>query len=253
MKVRLCGVRLTRGGSVAVCLAISVGGVEVEYNVYLSKKVIELWFYSTNWSRVELAARLLKLVGVNAEVKKVGDRGEWRVEATTDMLAAGRKELRNALAEIVKATRSNGGVDAGKAKRWLKKLERGRVLKEGWPKYLVRLVEGALVVRFASPNSDSIQRETQRLREIGLEEGKHFTVKMPGEGRDGYVYIRREGLAHAAFLSVYGKNEQQRRLAADFVERILQRAEEEGKEVYKKASKIIEEGMSRGLSNAEGL
>jgi hypothetical protein len=74
------------------------------------------------------------------------------------MLAAGHKELRNALAEIVKAARSNGGVDAGKAKRWLKKLERGRVLKEGWPKYLVRLVEGALVVRFASPNSDSIQR-----------------------------------------------------------------------------------------------
>jgi len=29
---------------------------------------------------------------------------------------------------------------------------------------------------------------------MGLVEGKHFTVKMPGEGRDGYVYIRREGL-----------------------------------------------------------
>jgi hypothetical protein len=109
------------------------------------------------------------------------------------------------------------------------------------------------VVRFASPNLDSIEREKQRLREIGLEESKHFTVKMPEGGRDGYVYIRREGLAYAAFLSVYGKDEQQRRLAADFVERILQRAEEEGEEVYEKASKIIEEGMSRGLSNAEGL
>ena len=34
---------------------------------------------------------------------------------------------------------------------WLKKLERGRVLKEGWPKYEVRLTKGALVVRFSSP------------------------------------------------------------------------------------------------------
>jgi hypothetical protein len=39
---------------------------------------------------------------------------------------------------------------------------------------------------------------------MGLEEGKHFTVKMPEEGRDGYVYIRREGLAHAAWLFVRG-------------------------------------------------
>jgi len=59
-------------------------------------------------------------------------------------------------------------------------------------------------------------------------------------------------MAYAAWLSVYSSGEQ-RRLAAEFVSYILQRAEEEGEEVYKKASKIIEEGMSRGLSNAEGL
>jgi hypothetical protein len=52
-------------------------------------------------------------------------------------------------------------------------------------------------------------------------------------------------LAHAAFLSVYGKDEQQRRLAAEFVEYILRRAEEAGKEVSEKVKKIIEEGMSR--------
>jgi hypothetical protein len=83
--VRLCGVRLTRGGSVAVCLAISVGGVVVEYNVYLLKKDIELRFYSTDRSRAELAARLLKLAGVNAEVRKAGVEGGWRVIAGTDL------------------------------------------------------------------------------------------------------------------------------------------------------------------------
>jgi hypothetical protein len=43
---------------------------------------------------VELAARLLRLAGVNAEVKKVGDRDVWYVLVYTDRLAAGRKELR---------------------------------------------------------------------------------------------------------------------------------------------------------------
>jgi hypothetical protein len=45
----------------------------------------------------------LKLAGVSAEVKRrEGDRDVWRVEVTTDKLAAGREELRKALAEIVR-------------------------------------------------------------------------------------------------------------------------------------------------------
>jgi hypothetical protein len=52
-------------------------------------------------------------------------------------------------------------------------------------------------------------------------------------------------LARAAWLSVRGKDEQQRRLAAEFVEYILQRAREAGEEVYEKATKIIEEGRTR--------
>jgi len=59
-------------------------------------------------------------------------------------------------------------------------------------------------------------------------------------------------LAYAAWLSVRGKDEQQRRLAAEFVEYILQRAKEEGDDVYEKAQKIIEEGKARG-SDAEGF
>ncbi len=59
-------------------------------------------------------------------------------------------------------------------------------------------------------------------------------------------------MAHVAFLSVYGEGEQ-RDLAAAFVEYILQRAEEEGKEVYKKAKKIVEEGMSRGSLTLKGF
>ncbi len=95
-------------------------------------------------------------------------------------------------------------MDADKAERWLKKLEEGLTLMEGWPRYNVRLAKGALEVSFASTNPDSVARETQRLRDMGLEEGRHFTVKMPERGRYGYVRILREGLAYAARLSVYG-------------------------------------------------
>jgi len=37
----------------------------------------------------------LKPADVGAEMKKRDDRDAWRVRATTDMLAAGREELRN--------------------------------------------------------------------------------------------------------------------------------------------------------------
>jgi hypothetical protein len=109
-----------------------VAGAAVKYNVYLSNKV-ELQFSSTDRSRVEFAARLLRLAGVGAELKKKedGERDVWRVIATTDMLAAGREELRNALASIVREAVARGWVDAGKAEGWLEKLKEGRILKEG--------------------------------------------------------------------------------------------------------------------------
>jgi hypothetical protein len=124
---------------------------------------------------------------------------------------------------------------------------------EGWPKYYVGLSGGgALEVKYRSTNPDSIAREAQRLRDMGLVEGVHFTVKMPEGGEKGYVSILKEGLARAARLSVRGEGEQ-RRLAADFVEYILQRAKEAGDDVYEKVKKIVEEGKARGSQKLEGF
>ncbi len=237
---------------VAADLTISEGGVAVKYNVYLRKDDIRLLFASTDRSRVELAARLLRLAGVAAEVKKVGNRNVWHVEATTDKLAAGREELRSAIAEVVKVARDNDWVDASKAERWLEKLEKGLTLKEGWPKYSVGLAKGALEVRFGSSNPDSIRREAQRLEKMGLERDVHFSVKMPEEGRYGYVSILREGIEHIAWLSVRGKGEQQK-LAEDFVKHILRRAKGAGDDVHEKVKKIIEEGMLRGSQTLRDL
>jgi hypothetical protein len=93
--------RRTEGGPVAADLTISVSGVAVKYNVYLRGDAIVLKFQSTDRGRVELAARLLRLAGVTAEVKREGVEGMWYIEVTTDKLAAGREELRKAIAEIV--------------------------------------------------------------------------------------------------------------------------------------------------------
>ncbi len=87
---------------------------------------------------------------------------------------------------------------------------------------------------------------------MGLVEGVHFSVKMPEEGRYGYVSILKEGLSYAAWLSVYGFGEQQR-LAAEFVEYILQRAREAGEEFYEKAREVVEEGRARGSLKLEGF
>jgi len=238
--VRLGGIRRTERG-VAADLIISEGGVDVKYNVYLRRDAIVLQFQSTDRNRVELAARLLRLAGVDAEVKRKSGEGKWQVRATTDRLAAGRKELRDAVAKAVREALVKGWVNKETADRWLEKLERGLTLKEGWPKYLVRLAKGALEVKYQSTNPGSIEREARRLEAMGLEEGRHFTVKKPEEGGKGYVSIRSEGLAYAAWLSVHGSGDQQE-LAADFVDLILERARKRGGAVYKKALKVVERG-----------
>jgi DUF971 family protein len=253
LDIRWEGVRLTKSG-VAADLTISEGGIAVKYNVYLRKDDIRLQFQSTDRGRVELAARLLKLAGVTAEVKRKSDEDVWYVYVSTDVLAAGHEKLRKVLAEFVRAAVKNGGVDEKKAEHWLEKLEEGRILKEGWPKFLVRLSSsGALEVKYQSTSPNSIVQVAQRFREMGLEEGVHFTVKMPEGNKKGYVNILKEGLERAAWLSVHSKDKQQRKLTADFVKYILERAEKEGKEVSEKAQKIIEEGKARGSQTLRGF
>jgi hypothetical protein len=253
LEVRPGVVRLTDGGNVAVDLIISEGDIKIKYNVYLRKDAIVLQFVSTGRSRAELAVRLLKLAGVTAEVKKEGGRDVWRIEATIDRLAAGREELRDAVRKVVEEVLEKGWVDEKKARRWLEKLEMGRTVREDRPKYYMGLARGgALDIRYRSTSPDSIVREAQWLRDMGLEEGRHFTMKMPEGEKAGYVSILREGLEHAAWLSAHGEGEQ-RELAADFVEYILRRAREEGDAVYEKVKEIVKEGKTRGSLKLEGF
>ena len=248
VEVRLGYIRRTKR-NVAADLTLSEAGVAVKYNVYLRENKVELQFQSTDRSRAELAALLLRHAGVSAEVKKVGGGGVWQVRAATDVLAAGRKELREALAEIVKAARDNGWVDEKKARRWLEKLEGSVVAWEG-KKFMVRLVEGALVVRFSSTCRESLEEVAREFKAMGLVEGVHFTVKWSGER--GSVYLLAEGVRRLAWVSIHGEGEQRRR-AAEFLKFLEAKARAKGGEVLRKLEALVEEGRSRGALRLTGL
>jgi hypothetical protein len=143
-----------------------VGGAAVKYNVYLQKEIM-LRFQSTDRDSVELAARLLRHAGVGAEVKKVGSRNVWQVLATTDMLAAGREELRDAVRKVVEKARKEDLVDEEKARRWLEKLEKGVAMWKG-KKFEVRLAKGALEVSFSSTSRKSVEEVAREFKAMGL-------------------------------------------------------------------------------------
>ncbi len=242
-------IRQTKKDYVTADLTISGGGVAVKYNVYLSKNAIELKVESTDRSHAELAAHLLRLAGVSAEVKKREDSDVWYVYASTDRLAAGREELRKALAEFVKTARDNGWVDEKKAEHWLEKLEKGMVVWEG-KKFEMRLVGGALEVSFNSTRRESLEEVAREFKAMGLVEGVHFTVRWGG-GR-GRVYLLAEGVRRLAWLSIHGEGEQKRR-AAGFLKFLEEKAKTKGGEVLRKLEALLEEGRGRGALRLVGL
>jgi hypothetical protein len=248
VEVRVDNISQIKGGA-AADLIISEGGVAVKYYVYLREDAILLRFESADQSRVELAASLLKLAGVSAEVKKVGGRDKWRVEITTDMLAAGRKELRDAVRKVVEEALKNGWVDEKKARRWLEKLEKGMAVWEG-KKFEMRLVEGALVVSFRSTSRKSVEDVAREFKAMGLVEGVHFAVRWGG-GR-GRVYLLAEGVRRLAWVSIHGE-EGQRQRAAEFLKFLEARASAKGAEVLRRLEALLEEGRGRGVHRLVGL
>jgi len=244
------GLRRTEGGRVAADLIISVGGVAVRYNVYLRENAIELKFQSKNRSRVELAARLLRLAGVDAEVERESGRDVWRVYAYTDVLASASEELRDALANIVRRAVEHGWVDEEKARRWLEKLEGGVAAWEG-KKFMVRLSgSGALEVSFRSTSRKSVEDVVREFKAMGLEEGVHLAVRW-SEGL-GRVYLLAEGVRRLKWVSIHGEEEQRRR-AAEFLKFLEEKAKAKGAEVLRKLEALVEEGRSRGALRLVGL
>jgi hypothetical protein len=167
-------------------LIISEAGVAVKYNVYLRKDHILLQFVSTNRSRVELAAILLRHGGRHCRGGKGGRQRRVARQSRHRHACGWTKELRDAVEKFVETALEKGWVDEKRAKRWLEKLEGGVAAWEG-KKFKMRLVKGALVVSFSSTSRESLEEVVREFKAMGLVEGVHFTVKWGG-GR-GRVYL----------------------------------------------------------------
>ncbi len=241
-------IRLTEGGNIAADLTISEGNAAVKYNIYLRSDIL-LEFHSSDRSRVELAARLLRLAGISTEVKRKGDEDVWYVVATTDMLAAGRRELRDAVRKVAEEALKKDWVDEKKAERWLEKLERGVVTWEG-KKFEVRHASGTLIVSFSSTSRESLDEVAGEFKAMGLVEGVHFTVRWGG-GR-GRVYLLTEGVRRLAWVSIHGEEEQRQR-AAEFLKFLEEKTKTKGGEVLRKLEALVEEGRGRGALRLVGL
>jgi len=233
----------------AVDLYISAGSVMGVFSLYLHNKVV-LIFRSTNREEVELGVRLLRLAGVETEVKKSKDM--WYVRTFTDQLAEGDEELRRGLIKAVEEALRRGWVDEQRARRWIEKFERGISTWEGY-KFSLKLTEsGALEVSFKSTQRENIKSLKHKLETLGLRESEHFTVTWLEGGRLGYLYITREGIKEVAHIARHGP-EPQRLRAALLIEHLRKRAETKGGNVLQKLEELVREGESRGALSAEGL
>ena len=228
--------------AVAADLHISALGQEVKFNLYLHKSEIMLRFNTTARKRAELAAGLLRALGVNAEARKKGE-SEWSVFASTDQLAAGHEKLRKTIKAVINAAlrRKELALDKELAEDWLRKLERGVPTWRGRKITMALTKRNGLQVQYRSGvDLDDVIRAFE---EMGLREGEHFAVKTLKRGRA--LYLKAEGVRRLSWLSVYG-TETQRRAAAEFLEFLRKKADMKGAEVRRKVEELIEKGRRRG-------
>jgi hypothetical protein len=186
MEVKFVGIRRTERGNVVAYLFLSDGIGGVKFRLYMHRDVL-LRFDTTNRSRAELALSLLKKLGVDAKVyrKKV-----WNIFASLRGLAGADEALKEVVIEAVKAAAER--IDAKRAqRRWVAKIEHVRTYVGQKP-------------AIYSKHPEVLEREAQRLREMGLAEGRHFTLKMPEDGGVGRLRILAKGLAYIAWLSIHG-------------------------------------------------
>ena len=238
MKIRLGSIRRTKKGNVVADLFLFEDVEGIKFRLYMRRcGDVVLRFDTTNKGRAKLALCLLKRAGVDA---KVHHKGVWHIFASLRGLAGADRTLKEAVVALIKAASEAGWVDAKKAERWIAKIEGMRIYNVGEK------------IAIYSKYPEVLEREAHLLREIGLIEGRHFTLKMPEDGKTGRLRILARGMAHIAWLSVHG-SEGQRELAKEFLERVLRAAQIEGESAYRRVKKIIDGSISRSFVTLRGL
>ncbi len=252
--------RKTEKGVVVADVVIKAGGLKARYTLYLGEAIM-LRATSTNLEEVEKAVHLLRLAGMETEVRKwyikQKKKDGWHVKVTTDRLASKDvdKGLRDALASAVEKAAEKGLVEREKAERWIEKLREGVTITEDKPKFAIHITNtGGLNIRYTTSSAQQLVKYAETLKGLGLEVGVHFTVKEPKDGERGTLAITIEGVKKLAELSIYAEGETTRKEAAEWVEHLLARARESGgKEAAERLKELVEEGRARGSYMLTGL
>jgi hypothetical protein len=227
-------------------LVIKAGGRQAKFSVEMSYTV-KIQFNSSNREAAEEAAAVLREAGVEAELKNYWDksvnREKWYIKASIDKLAAARKELREAIAQVVRQAEEAGLLSREKAQSWLQKLLRMR---------FSALLDsrGALRVMYKSTSPLAVEYAAERLQRLGLRPGVHYRAKKPQGGGRGWVTITPEGLRHLAYLAAQAQDEQIRAETTQLLQQVKEAAEGEAR---RRLEEEIEAGRSRGAAKLTGL
>ncbi|MCU7788456.1 hypothetical protein ODS41_11095 [Pyrobaculum sp. 3827-6] len=245
----------TEGKRPRARLVIEADGATAEYQIYLRKdNTVELRFGTTDREEAERRTAVLRAVGVRSEVRRVGNRVEWRIQVTTNALAAEsvHEAVRRAVAEFLEKCREAGALGEEAYRRLAAKFERG-VPEWGEVRFSVTLrKDGTVVVGFEPSDPQSFSKAVELLRGLGMRdtcEGDwcfvHFTAREPGVGKEGFVRITVDGLRYIGWLALHGEGDVRER-AQWLRDMLLKEAEARGVEVRRRLEQYFREGEQWG-------
>jgi hypothetical protein len=238
---------------------IKIGRDVAEYTVRLHRdNAVVLEFNTTRREEAERRAAVLRAVGVKAGVQKKYDktrnRDEWRIDVSTNALAAEsvHEAVRRAVVEFLRLCREAGALEEEAYRRLAGKFE-GGVPEWGEVRFSVWLnKDGTVIVRFEPKDPQSYHKAVEFLRDLGMRdscEGEwcfvHFTAREQGRGGKGFVHITVEGLRYIGWLALHGEGEA--RVRAQWLkEMLLKEAEAKGEGVRQRLEQYFREGEQWG-------
>ncbi|MFB6491454.1 MAG: PaRep2b protein, partial [Thermoproteus sp. AZ2] len=230
-------------------LVLSVGGEEFRYRLYYNGEKLKLEYYNADRAEAERAAAALMLFGVKAEARQVSGREEWRIQISTDGLAAGDKAIRDAVLKSVEGLWANKKIDEERYEELRAKLEVG-VLPDAVLHVLYREQDNTLIIMAQPQSKETYDEDVKLLRDAGLKEGEHFTAEPPQGKKPGYIALRMpEGLEQLIRNALFANVPAAEKLRKE-IEKQIEALGEGARQYYEK---IKEKALSVGVEEFKGV
>ncbi|RFA97739.1 hypothetical protein CGL51_02145 [Pyrobaculum aerophilum] len=193
-------------------------------NIRWHQKELHAYFNGAKEKAKRLAS-ILNALGVETESKKYYK--EWYVILSTDsIIAIRRKEWLDAVRALVEELHNRGVINEEQRNKLLADINAGPSIVEiagvklsVWEEITDKYKR--LVIKYEPRSAKAFDAAVKILKDVGLEEGVHFTAKRPEKGKIGYIYIK--------MPTGLWRLEELRRHGADWADKTLRRLEEVAK------------------------